>query len=45
MTKDKKPLISEEFLTELAEEINHQYGFPKPQTQKDSDAKEQNSKR
>ncbi|WNB90969.1 bacitracin ABC transporter ATP-binding protein [Bacillus sp. NEB1478] len=35
MTKEKKSLISEEFLTELAEEINNQYGFPDQLSQQD----------
>jgi hypothetical protein len=27
MNKEKKPLLSDEFLTDLVEEINEQYGF------------------
>jgi hypothetical protein len=31
MFKEKKPLFSDEFLEELAEEINQQYGIPSPE--------------
>jgi hypothetical protein len=31
MFKEKKPLFSDEFLEELAEEINEQYGRPSPE--------------
>ena len=31
MFKEKKPLFSDEFLEELAEEINQQYGVPSPE--------------
>ncbi|HEY4550800.1 MAG TPA: bacitracin ABC transporter ATP-binding protein [Bacillus sp. (in: firmicutes)] len=32
MIKEKKPLMSDEFLDELAELINQQYGGPSPET-------------
>ena len=32
MIKEKKPLMSDEFLDELAEVINQQYGGPSPET-------------
>jgi hypothetical protein len=32
MIKEKKPLMSDEFLDELAELINQQYGSPSPET-------------
>ncbi|WML46724.1 hypothetical protein RCG23_13830 [Neobacillus sp. PS3-34] len=44
MPKEKKPLLSDKFLTELAEEINVQYGLDELLTQKDFDAEETHSK-
>ena len=32
MIKEKRPLMSDEFLDELAEAINQQYGDPSPET-------------
>ncbi len=44
MPKEKKPLLSDKLLTELAEEINEQYELDEQQTQKDFDAEETHSK-
>ena len=38
MIKGKKPLFSDEFLEELAEEINDQYG-PAPSTERNEEPK------
>lgn len=38
MTKVKKPILTDEFLDELAKEINDQYGWPKKE-QNEEDSK------